>query len=419
MIRPAAAWTLALALGAAAPAWAQVDLLSHETLSGLVDLRLAAADGERSWTDGGYGKGRFSGARDGFRITPQVAEAAVVWKPRFTWDLGAVVQLDAQAGQTHFIDVTEAYLAYKPAPRSDWRYSARAGLFYPPISLEHTDPAWGVAHTITPSAINSWVGEEVKVLGFEQKLTRTIGDQEFSATVAGFGYNDTSGTLLSLRGWALDDIKTTAFGELPLPRLEPEYQGIWRAQAPYTIPTLNLTGRVGYYGRLDWRTAGPVAFNLFYYNNAGNRTAVVNDQWSWETKFWNLGASWDVDPHTLILAQAITGRTLEGYPTPQGIWIDVTFSSAYVLATHSFGATSLTGRIDWFDTVDQTYVQRDNNNEWGWAYTAALRRDLTPKVAVLVEVVHVDSARYAREYVGVDDDKQTQTTVQSSLRLRF
>ena len=79
---------------------------------------------------------------------------------------------------------------------------------------------------------------------------------------------------------------------------------------------------------------------------------------------------------------------------------------------------SVTGRIDWFDTVDHTFVQRDNNNEWGWAYLAAVRYDVSPKVALLVEALHVTSARYAREYVGLDD-KQDQTTLQSSLRLRF
>jgi hypothetical protein len=417
MIRAAACATL-LALTAAAPAWADADLFSRQTVSGLIDLRLAAADGEKSFTDGGYGKGRYSGAGDSYRITPQVAEAALVWKPRFTWDISGVVQLDVQPDQNHLVDVTEAYLAYKPAPRSDWSYSARAGYFYPPISQEHGDPAWGVTHTITPSAINSWVGEEVKVLGFEQKLTRKIAGQELSATVAGFGYNDTSGTLLSLRGWALHDIKETAFGDFPLPKLNPQYQGIWRAQAPYTVPTVNLTGRIGYYGRVDWRTSGPVAFNLFYYNNAGNRTAVVDLQWSWETKFWNAGASWDVDEHTQILAQAMKGSTYEGYPTPVGIWIDVDFASAYLLATHSFGKSALTGRVDWFDTVDNTYVKRDNNNEHGWAYTGAWRYDFNPKLTVLIEAMHVTSGRFARQYISVAP-RQDQTTFQTSLRLRL
>jgi hypothetical protein len=416
MIRGAALGLL-LAL-AATSARAEPDLFSRETVSGLVDLRLAAADGERSWTDGGYGKGRYSGAGDDLKVTPQLAEAALVWKPRFTWDLGAVVQLDHQPEQDHAVDVTEAYLAYKPVPHGAWRYSVRAGLFYPPISQEHEDAAWGVTHSITPSAINSWVGEEVKVLAFETKLTRTVAGQELSATVAAFGFNDTSGTLLSLRGWAFDDVKTTAFGKLPLPRLDPAFVGIWRRQATGTEPTRELDGRIGYYGRLDWRTDGPAALNLFYYDNVGSKTAVTNGQWAWETRFWNLGASYDLDSRTRFLAQAMTGRTLEGFQTPQGIWIDVDFSSAYLLATRSYGKASVSARVDWFETVDRSFITRDDNNEHGWAYMAAWRYDFTPKVTLLTEVLHVTSGRLAREYIGVGP-RQDQTTLQTSLRLRL
>ena len=61
--------------------------------------------------------------------------------------------------------LSEAYLVFKPTPAGDTRYSVRAGLFYPPVSQEHQGPAWIDADMITPSAINSWIGEEVKVVG--------------------------------------------------------------------------------------------------------------------------------------------------------------------------------------------------------------------------------------------------------------
>src|ERR1700712_991513 len=109
MIR-AALCSLLLAL-AACPAHAEADLFSRETLSGLADIRLAASNGERSWTDGGYGKTRYSGGGDDIKITPQLAEAALVWKPRLSWDLGAVVQLQYQPEQVRGVDVVEAYFA--------------------------------------------------------------------------------------------------------------------------------------------------------------------------------------------------------------------------------------------------------------------------------------------------------------------
>jgi hypothetical protein len=330
-----------------------------------------------------------------------------------------VVHLQAAPGQVHPVDAAEAYLAYRPTPASEWRYAVRAGLMWPPISMEHEDPAWGVTHTITPSAFNSWVGEEVKVVALEGKLTREFGGQEVSATAAAFGWNDTSGTLLSLRGWALHDLKATAFGDMPLPKLPPPFQKIWRGQAGHTEPTRELDGRIGGYGRIDWRTGGPLTLNLFGYDNRGDGTSVKNGQWSWRTRFWNAGASYDLGPATRLFGQVMKGRTEEGFVVPgQGLWIDVSFASAYVLATHSFGKGQITGRVDWFETTDHTFVLRDNNDEEGWAYTAAYRYDVSPRVSWLVEALHVTSDRFARTYRGLEP-RQDQTVLQTSVRLRY
>lgn len=402
------------------PAAAQIDLFSRETFNGLVDLRLAAADGERSWTDDGYGKARYGGdAGGGFKLTPQLAEAALVWKPRFSWALSGYLHLQHQPEQENGVDITEAYLSWKPTPTSAWRYGARLGLFYPPISQEHEDIAWGVTNTITPSAINSWVGEEVKVIALEAKATRVLSNgMELGATLAVFDHNDTSGTLLSLRGWALDDVQSTAYGGQRLPALLPRYRGIWRGQALTTIPVLELDNRLGAYARIDWRTGGPANFNLFYYDNAGNRTAVTNGQWSWDTRFVNIGASYDLDRRTRILAQYLNGETLEGFRTARGIWIDVGFSSAYVLAVRQVGKGSASARAEVFNTRDRTFQDRDDNNEHGWAVTGAYRYDVTPYATLKVEAMHVDSNRVGRIYRGTAA-QQDQTVVQSSLRFHF
>ena len=72
-------------------------------------------------------------------------------------------------------------------------------------SLEHDRRVWGLTDTITPSAINSWIGEEVKVVGAEGTITHDFDGGRLAATGGVFGYDDTSGTLLSFRGWALHD----------------------------------------------------------------------------------------------------------------------------------------------------------------------------------------------------------------------
>src|SRR6185312_5034956 len=236
---------LLLALSfAAAPAFAEPDLISPQAFEGLLDLRAVGVDGQPSYLDGGFGRTRFGGTDTGaFKGQLSLADAALIWKPQFTWALGAIVDVEHQDGQQHPFDLVQAYLTFRPTLPGDTRITARAGLYYPPISEEHEGPSWAVADTITPSAINSWVGEEVKVVGGEAKVSQRFGDQELSATAGLFGYDDTSGTLLT-------------FGAFRMPRLDPYMMG---HQAPETWSTAELDGRVGYYGRLDWRPVGPLA----------------------------------------------------------------------------------------------------------------------------------------------------------------
>ena len=78
-------------------------------------------------------------------------------------------------GQRSGVDALEAYARYSPQTSGDWQWSVKAGAFFPPISLENTEVGWTSPWTLTPSAINSWVGEEVKVVGGEATLHASLG----------------------------------------------------------------------------------------------------------------------------------------------------------------------------------------------------------------------------------------------------
>ena len=399
------------------PALAEADLFSPETLAGRLDLRLGASDGERSWVDGGFGKTRFSGAKDGWAVRPQVAEAALEWKPRFNWEWQGVVSAEMQPRQSPKVDLGEAYIQYKPVPHSDTHFSARAGLMYPAISLEHDAPIWSVSRTITPSAINAWVGEEVKVVGLEATVLQPIAGQDFQATLGVFDHNDTSATLLTFRGWSLSDVKGTPFSAFKLPPLS-SFMSV--RQDDETYPIRKLDKRLGYYGRLVWRPSGRFTFEAFHYDNLGNKTAVDDElQWSWATRFTNLGATVMIDDRTRILSQVMWGQTLMGYTKPgTGIWVDLDFKSAYILATRSYGKAAITGRLDYFQTHDNAAAAYGRNGEEGWSMTGAYRYTLNPHVEVVLEAVHVESDRPARRRVYLAAE-QAQTTLQSSLRLTF
>ena len=414
--RPAqAARWLALAVAAliAASAWpavAQIDLLSRDTIHGVVDLRAAASGGEPSFTHGGFGKSRYGGA--GARA--QVAEAALEWTPQFDWDWNAVVDVGYQPGQEHRVDILQAYLVFRPTPRSATRFAARIGYFYPPISLEHDARAWGVTDTITPSAIDTWVGEELKVVGAEATVSRQFGDQSLAVTVALFGYDDTAGTLLSFRGWALDDIKSQARGSFRLPPLAAPDASF---QASETYSTLEIDHRLGYYVKLEWRPDAPVTLDALAYDNRGDGTRVTSDgQWAWNTRFVDVGATAQLGAFAQLKAQAMSGRTWIGAPGPR--LVDVSFRSAYLLATRDLGKNSLTLRADAFETRDNAPGASVAKGERGWALDGAWRRPLNRCLDVRIEALRIDSVRPGRILAG-ESPHQVQTVLQSSLRLTF
>ena len=269
---------------------------------------------------------------------------------------------------------------------------------------------------LTASAANSWIGEEVKVLGVEGTLEHQFGDHQVSAAAGVFGWNDTSATLLTFRGWALGSVKAPTRHEFELPALSPFMAA---RQGDETYPYRELDGRAGYYGRIEWRPPAPVVLDAFYYDNAGDRTAVDGDrQWSWETRFLDLGMKAELGDKTRILAQAMHGETYMGYRYLGQTWVDLEFSTAYVEARRAFGEDALTGRLDWFSVDDRSLKAIDNNDEDGWAATAAWRQHLTSHADLLFEALYVTSKRPARAYAG-EPAKQDQAVLQSALRLSF
>src|SRR5438874_2202592 len=213
-LRLGSAASLACAL---AVAWASratasdLRLLTSDTLEITGDVRFVAADGEKSWVDGGFGKLRSSGGGGDIRVRPQLGNLNLIWQPQFTWSLSATVVGTLQAGDRTEAGLSQAYLSFKPMRGSNLAFSARAGLMFPPVSLEHEGADWHVKDSITPSAINSWIGEEVRAVALEATLATNLGRHKFWLTAAAMAANDTAGTLLTFRGWALHDRMTLAF----------------------------------------------------------------------------------------------------------------------------------------------------------------------------------------------------------------
>jgi hypothetical protein len=410
------------ALLAAVPARASdVDLLSGETVFVSGDLRVLGTDGENSWADGGFGKVRSSGTDGGgMRVKPELGTADLVWQPRLGWALSATVVGTVQGGERTEAGLSEAFVSYKPLTGGKVRISARAGLMWVPVSLEHAGADWHVADTITPSAINSWIGEEVRPLALEGTAIAQLGEHQLSATAAVFAANDTAGTLLTFRGWALHDRKTLAFRRQPLPHL-PEQVEYY--QPPFTHPLLDVdTGfakRPGYYAKLAWTPPLPVRVELFHYDNRADPTVLNEDlEWGWRTQFSNVGAVLRLGPATELKGQAVTGRTRMGMTEENGIWIDCRFHSAFAMLVHDFGFVRAAARFEGFDTRQKGGLIDDEYDETGWAATIAVQRQFGPNLTGVAEVLHVNSYVYEREEIG-EEERQRQTQVQASLRFHW
>ena len=420
--RNAAARALLLASGTAfaSPASASdVDLFSSETVSASATFRLATTDGERSWVDGDFGKLGTSGGADGLRVSPELGEINLVWQPRLSWSLSATVVGTFQGGDRAEAGISQAFLKFKPLQGGASRVAVRAGLMWPPVSLEHEGADWHVRDTITPSAINSWIGEEVRPLALEGSASTNLGAHELTGTLGLFAANDTAGTLLAFRGWALHDRKTLAFNRQPLPHLE---ESIEYYQAPYTHPLLDVgpgfAERPGYYAKLAWQLPVPVKVELFHYDNHADPEAANADlEWGWRTRFDNAGLTADLGGGTNLRAQAMQGRTRMGPVENGDEWLDARFRSAFALLSHDFSKVGVAARAEAFDVRQNGSIVGEESEESGWALTLAAKREFGPFLG-LVEAIHVFVEREGPEELELDP-KRSQTRLEADLRLRW
>lgn len=168
----------------------------------LIDARLVSGGGERGWLDGGLGKGRYGEGDAALRV----GEAHLLGDVSLVDGLLLRGHVRAEIEQKTVVDVIEAYARWQPSFEGRSRpLTVKLGAFFPPISLENDGVAWSALYTISPSAINSWVGEELRTIGAEATYVWQPGRLRIDMTGAIFGWNDPAGTLLADRGWALHD----------------------------------------------------------------------------------------------------------------------------------------------------------------------------------------------------------------------
>jgi hypothetical protein len=390
-----------LALGYAVPANA-VDF----SFQGYADLRVVAPDSETSWIDGGLGKFRFGGTQPDpdFRFAEAVGQATV----SFTDDLRAVATLRVEPEQRTGVDALDAYLLYAPSSDGDWNWSAKAGAFFPPFSLENTDLGWTSPYTLTPSAIDSWIGDELRTIGGEATVRRRTVFGTFALTAALFCCDDPAGVLMADRGWSLDDRPTGLFEEPHLPNATLRLFG--RPSPDRTEAFGEIDNRIGWYAGAQWSPPGIGTLSLYRYDNDADPSAHDDDYFAWHTRFWSAG--WESHFGAFaLLAQALRGETsIEAAP---GFISTTNYQSAYALIAYDITDDwRVAGRAETFSTHR---AAGSPLNEDGHALTAAISWTPRDWLRVTGEAIALDSKRGERLLDGLAP-AQSQTQFQLSAR---
>jgi hypothetical protein len=374
---------------------------------GYADLRLILPSGERSWVDGGLGKTRFGNEYSSPDVTGELTgQGTIQLLPSLM--VTAVGRIEPT--QKTAFDVIEGYIRYRPVSTSAFRWSVKAGAFFPPISLENTEVGWTSPWTLTPSAINSWVGEELRTIGAEGDVSWRTDERTVSIDAAIFGWNDPAGILLADRGWAMDDRPTGLFDNLKVPDANP----IARHQpVPMrTMMFMDIDSRAGFYAGATWDETGIGKIQFMRYDNQANPEKITT-QVAWDTDFWSLGAQTQIGDFT-FMAQGMTGKT---YIEPSEHFESETyFKAAYFLAGWSMNEDwRLAARYDVFSTDEGHTGGINPLSEHGNAVTFAVNYLPNNWLRFTGELLHVNSTRGQRGVVG-ESPNQSETQFQLSAR---
>ena len=380
---------------AALPSWLDLDVKA------LVEARLALTSDTLSWEEGGLGKVRW-GSSDGKAGIVARPEGAVVLQPRFGFDWSGFVHLQSTSQQRSAVDVVEAYLAYQTPPASTFGFQIKGGLFFPRISVENTGLAWTSPYTITSSAINTWIGEELRAVGGEATaLWRPDEASEIGVTGAFHYFNDPTGTLLAWRGWTLSDREAGIFDRLRVAAVRIIRPGAQLDEQALTEePFHEIDGRVGYYAGVHGNHDRLGRLQVMRYDNLANDRALRFEQWAWRTKFWSAGYTSPAWEDFTFLAQAMDGSTtVITRPAPRGPFVDTRFWSVFGLVSKDWSRHRVSLRLEQFGADDRD-TSADDNNKHGTGITAAYVFRPAGRQRLTFEVLHVASDRPERVYFG-------------------
>jgi hypothetical protein len=373
---------------------AAVSAAAYE-LHGQIDLRGVAVDSPlASFTHDGLGLLRFDEQHDGLQLGRLVLD----FTGPLTQTLRAHVTASATAdGDQNPIDLTEAFVEWRPYPDSRWRWRTRLGAFYPPLSLENRAIGWESLYSLSSSAINTWIGEETRAIGLEVAATVAGApagrafDLSFIAGV--YGWNDPMGVLIFQRGWAIHDRQTTLFGALPRPLAQPGERDIEFFH--------EIDHRAGYYAGVETKWLDRHTLRYMHYDNRGDPARSNGRDDAWLTRFDSIGARLELSEQWTLIAQGLVGDTgVGGSADGRGLLI-ADYWSYFALGSYTSGPHRLTLRYDRMHVESVRGAEFFDSGQNAKAWTAAWMLDLSEHWQGALEAVRIDGSVTQRALAGL------------------
>ena len=416
----------ALTLVAAAPAVRAEDEPPKFTVGGILDTRLARTDTTRGWLDGGLGKARYGALVNGEEAElARLSQVSLLLDASLSEVLLAHVQLRLDAEPDAFlkrgkVGLVEAFATWRPELSPTVRLKLRTGLFFPPISLEHPLRGWTTTYTITPSAANTWIGEEVRAAGVEGNLVLRARDNEITATGAVFGMNDPAGSALAWRGWAMHDRTSQTADELPFAAF-PFFRagGTFATSAPWVSPIREVDGRLGWYAGGSWRWPAVLDARALHYDNRSDPGVFDGRQYAWKTAFNNVGLRLELPGPVELLGQHLWGTSAMGVTPAGSPMVSTEYRASYGLLTARAGRHRFSVRYDRFEVEDRDANRvEDDNDEDGQAWTAAYVLETGEHHRIALEWLRITSDRPERARITLPTHAE-EDVMQASFRLLF
>jgi hypothetical protein len=387
---------------------------SKLAIDAILDLRGVDVESQPSWLQGGFGRLQYGskGPHNHELTGSGDAHVAIDWNPNqylrgYVSGLGRFEQEGAHGSRGGLV---EAFIEGRLTPTDHMRLRLRGGTFFLPTSRENTDVLWSSPYTITYSAINTWIGEEVKPTGLDLDW-RYASDSGHTVSLAAtaFRNNDTAGTLLGWRGWAMHS-RLTTYGEvLPLPPLDSlEYW--FTKQRHGTVPfEHDLDGRTGYAYRARWDYRGKAILQISTYDNNGDRL-LYRHEYAWYTAFKSAGLELHPAPAWTVAAEWLSGSTEMGNPAVNPL--DMDFRATYVLGSWKPRNIRLSLRRDDFRGEDYDhFAKAEDNDESGHAWTAAAFWEPRAAFRLGFEVVDLKANRPAAAQSGFNPNTNGRSVI--------